>query len=184
MDRQEVTLLLLLDLIAAFDTVDHETTAALHESDFGLANQALLWIKSFLSGRKQRVVVEQKQLRDFDVVTEIPKGSCLGPILFIMYASRLFYVVKKQLPSIQCYADDTQLYLSFRPDSTTSNNYLNLNDTKTEFLVIGSRQQLTKIKFDSIRVGSTEIQKVSSVRNLGAWFDTSMTMTTHWQGLH
>ena len=94
---------------------------------------------------------------------------------------------------------DTQLYLSLRPDSTTSqdeavfsmercisdirawmtNNYLKLNDTKTEFLVIGSRQQLTKIKIDGIRVGSTEIQKVSSVRNLGVWFDTSMTMTTH-----
>ena len=79
---------------------------------------------------------------------------------------------------IQCYADDTQLYLSFRPDSTTSQDDLKVN-TKTEFLVIGSRQQLTKIKIDSIRVGSTEIQKVSSVRNLGAWFDTSMTMTTH-----
>lgn len=116
-----------------------------------------------------------------------------------MYASRLFHVVKKHLPNIQCYADDTQLYLSFRPDSTTSqdeavfsmercisdirawmtNNYLKLNDTTTEFLVIGSRQQLTKIKIDSIRVGSTEIQKVSSVRNLGAWFDTSVTMTTY-----
>ena len=60
-----------------------------------------------------------------------------------------------------------------------TNNYLKLNDTKTEFLVIGSRQQLTKIKIDSIRVGPTEIQKVSSVRNLGAWFDTFMTMTTH-----
>ena len=75
-----------------------------------------------------------------------------------MYASRLFHVVKKHLPNIQCYADDTQLYLSFRPDSTTSqdkavfsmercisdirawmtNNYLKLSDTKTEFLVMGS----------------------------------------------
>ena len=56
-----------------------------------------------------------------------------------------------------------------------------MNDTKTKFLVIGSRRQLTKIKIDSlsIRVCSTVIQKVSSVRDLGAWFDTSMTMTTH-----
>lgn len=45
MDMQEVTLLVLLELSAAFDTVDHETTAALLESDFGVANQALLWIK-------------------------------------------------------------------------------------------------------------------------------------------
>ena len=106
MDRQEVTLLVLLDLSAAFETVDHETTATLLESDFGVANQALLWIKSFLSGRKQRVVVEPKQSRHFDVVTGIPQGSCLRPILFITYASRLFHVVKKHLPDIQCYADN------------------------------------------------------------------------------
>ena len=49
-----------------------------------MANQALLWIKSFLSGGKQRVVVEQKQSRDFDVVTGIPQGSRLGSIIFIM----------------------------------------------------------------------------------------------------
>ena len=120
MDRQEVTLLVLLELSAAFDTVDHETTAALLESDFGVANGALLWIKSFLSGPKQRVVVEQKQSRDFDVVTGITQGICLGPILFIMYASCLFHVVKKHLPNIQCYVYDTQLYLSVRPASTTS----------------------------------------------------------------
>ena len=45
MERQEVTLLVVLDLTAAFDTVDHETIAALLESYFGVANQALLWIK-------------------------------------------------------------------------------------------------------------------------------------------
>ena len=106
MDRQDVTLLVLLDLSAAFDTVNHETIAALLESDFGVASQGLLWIKSFLSSRKQRVVVEQKQSRDFDAATGVPQGSCLGPILFIMYASRLFHVVKKHLPNIQCYADD------------------------------------------------------------------------------
>ena len=76
MDRREVTPLVLLDLSAAFDTVNHETIAALLESDFGVANQALLWIKSFLSGRKQRVVVEQKQSRDFDAATGVPQGSC------------------------------------------------------------------------------------------------------------
>ena len=164
-----------------------------------MANQALLRIKSFLSGRKQSVIVEQKQSRDFGGVTGVPQGSCLGLILFILCASRLFHVVKKHLPNIQCYADDTQLYLSFRPDSTRSqdeavssmercisyicawmtNNYLKLNDTKTEFFVIGSRQQLTKVKINSFHVGSTEIQKVSSVLNLGAWFDTSITTTPH-----
>ena len=199
MDRQEVTLLVLLDLSAAFDTIDHETMAALLESDFGVTDKALLWITSFMSGRKQRVVVEQQQSRDFEVTSGVPQGSCLGPIMFIMYASRLFHVVKKHLPNIQAYADDTQLYLSFKPDSSDSQkhailsmercisdikawmaqSYLKLNDSKTDFLIIGSRQQLAKIKITNIHVGPSEIKPVSTVRNLGAWFDTYMTMKTH-----
>jgi hypothetical protein len=199
MDRQEVTLLVLLDLSAAFDTIDHKTLANLLQNDFGVTNKALLWITSFLSGRKQRIMIEQQQSRDFDITTGIAQGSCLGPILFIMYASRLFHVVKKHLPNAQAYADDTQLYLSFKPNTLSSqeeavlsmerciddirgwmaNNYLKLNDCKTEFLIIGSRQQLAKINIDNIRVGSSEIKPVSSVRNLGAWFDSSMTMSTH-----
>lgn len=47
----------------------------------------------------------------------VPQGSCLGPVLFLLYASRLFEVVKKYLPSVHGCADDTQLYVSFHPDS-------------------------------------------------------------------
>ena len=54
-----------------------------------------------------------------------------------------------------------------------------MKSCKTEFLVIGSHQQLNKIKINRLCVGSTEIKKLSSVRNLRAWFDTSMAMTTH-----
>ena len=120
MDRQEVTLLVLLDLSAAFDTIDHNIMVDLLESDFGITDNALSWIKSFLSGRRQCAVIEQQQSRDFDLLSGFPQGSCLGPLLFIMYASRLFHVVKKHLPNVQGYADDTQLYLLFRPTSTAS----------------------------------------------------------------
>jgi hypothetical protein len=117
-----------------------------------------------------------------------------------MYASRLFHVAKQHLPSIQGYADDTQLYMSFRPLSDSSqedaikameasikdirdwmiSHQLLLNDTKTEFIIVGSRQQLAKVNFDSIEVGSsTLIKSVESVRNLGVWFDSHMSMNTH-----
>ena len=56
---------------------------------------------------------------------------------------------------------------------------LKINDSKTEFLIIGSRQQLLKINPCSIRVGSTEIKPVSEVRNLGSWFDSNFSMSTH-----
>ena len=102
MDRQEVTLLVLLDLSAAFDTIDHKTMAELLE----IMDKALFWIKLFLTGRKQPMVVKQQQSHDYDVNSGVPQGSCLGPILFIIYASHLFHVVKKHLPNIQAYADD------------------------------------------------------------------------------
>ncbi|KAL9959480.1 hypothetical protein ACROYT_G032807 [Oculina patagonica] len=97
------------------------------------------------------------------------------------------------------YADDTQIYLSFRPHPPVSqdaalgsiencvadvrawmlSNRLLINDTKTEFVIIGSRQQLSKIHIDKITVGESTIEPVKMVRNLGAWFDSHMSMNSH-----
>ena len=53
------------------------------------------------------------------------------------------------------------------------------NDTKTEFLIIGTRQQLSKVTIDSIEVGDADIKPVQEVRNLGSWFDEHMSMNVH-----
>ena len=108
MDNQQVTLLVLLDLSAAFDTIDHSIMNHILENDFGVTDKALCWLKSFLTDRKQSVIIDNQQSRDFDL-SRVPQGSCLGPILFIMYASRLFHVIKKHLPDVQGYADDTHV---------------------------------------------------------------------------
>ena len=120
MDKQKVTLLVLLDLSAAFDTINHVTMKNVLENDFGFRDTALHRIISFLTDRKQHVVIHKSTSKPSDLSSGVPQGSCLGPILFIMYASRLFHVIDKYLPDAQGYADDTQLYLSFRPDSTSS----------------------------------------------------------------
>ena len=57
MDKQEVTLLILLDLSAAFDSIDHGTMLQILENDFGITDTALWWLSSFLVSRKQRVLV-------------------------------------------------------------------------------------------------------------------------------
>ena len=59
------------------------------------------------------------------------------------------------------------------------NDKLKLNDDKTEFMIIGTSQQLAKVSINSLRVGTATITPVSSARNLGSWFDSKLTMATH-----
>ena len=199
MDKQEVILLVLLDLSSAFDTIDHKLMLDTLEFDFGVTGKALLWLKSFLSDRKQRVHIKKEFSKDYNVNHGVPQGSCLGPVLFLLYISQLFDVVSRHLPSAHGYADDTQLYMSFRPESSIAQNQamlaleecitdmrswllthkLMFKDSKTEFLIIGTRQQLSKIQIDSVKVGGVDIKPVEKVRNLGSWFDNHMSMNIH-----
>ena len=56
---------------------------------------------------------------------------------------------------------------------------LKLNDDKTEFIIIGTRQQLKKVTFNTLRVGNTLVTSLSNAKNLGSWFDAQMNLNTH-----
>ena len=164
------------------------------------------WLRPFghyaegiLSNRKQQILINGSYSSDFVLPQGVPQGSCLGPLLFTLYASKLFDVVESHLPNVHAYADDTQLYISFKPDGSatetdavdalqacirdirtwTVQDKLRLNDAKTEFLIIGTRAQLNKVTINDLQVGEVKVSVVFSVRNLGAWFDANMNMTTH-----
>ena len=199
MNSQHVTLLVLLDLSAAFDTVDYTILLNRLQSKVGILGKALDWFGSYLTGRKQRVSMQGTLSDRFDLKCGVPQGSCLGPLLFIIYSSKLFDIVEHHLPNIHCYADDTQLYLSFKPCSmfnqkqavTAMENCIHdirqwmlqdklmINDAKTEFLVIGTQQQLSKLTISNIRVGDVTISSSIHVRNLGSWFDSRLCMDKH-----
>ena len=108
--------MVLLDLSTAFDTVEHEVLLRRMESSFGVSGTALLWLVSCLEGRSQRIFFNDSYSDSFDLRYGVPQGSCLGPVLFTMYSSKLFEVIETHLPDVLAYADDTQLYLSFNPD--------------------------------------------------------------------
>ena len=94
MDSQRLTLLVLLDQSAAFDTVDHDVLLNRLSTSFGVRGSALHWFPSYLSNRSQSISFDQKLSENFQSAWSVPQGSCLGPLLFMSYASKLFEVIK------------------------------------------------------------------------------------------
>ena len=176
MNKQHVTLLVLLDLSAAFDTVNHNILMS-SLSMLGLEGTALEWFNSYY----QRISVRGCQLERFNVNCGFPQGSCLSPLLFTIYTRSLFDIIKNHLPDVHCYADDTQFYVSFSPKDELGpddalaamercdeeirrwmmRNRLMMNNDKTEFLLIGTKQQLAKININHVKAGSMNIVPMS-----------------------
>ena len=100
-------------LSAGFGTVDHQILLERLSDEVGIRGTALNWFRSYLSDGSQCVCVHGVLSRPFDLNCGVPQGSCLGPLLFLIYASKLFKIVEHYLPDAHCFADDTQLYLSF-----------------------------------------------------------------------
>ena len=102
--------LILLDLSAAFDTIDHEILFEFLEKYVGITGNALQLIKSYFSDRTQRVVIDGI-LSDFaSLVCEVvPQGSVLGPMKFCLYLLPLGVILRKHDNGYHIYADDRQL---------------------------------------------------------------------------
>ena len=119
MEQQQVTLLVLIDLSAAVDTVDHPILFQCLEKQFGFHDPVLSWYKSYLSNRKQCIILNGMQSNIFHLPFGVPQGSCLGPVLFTQYASSLFGIFNKHSVCAHAYADDHQLYTDFSPNQTS-----------------------------------------------------------------
>ena len=113
MSHQQVTCLTLLDLSAAFDTIDHTILLERLSSWFELTSTALSWVKSYLLDRSFNVSIDGAVSPVYQLLYGVPQGSVLGPLLFILYTTPLSTVISNSSANHHLYADDTQLFLSF-----------------------------------------------------------------------
>ena len=110
-DNQEVTILLLLDLSAAFDTVNHAILINRLEKSVGITGNAPNWFVSCLKGRRQCVMINNASSQFAEIKFEVPQGSVLGPILFSLYTLPQAGILKQHGVSYHLYAGDTVVYV-------------------------------------------------------------------------
>ena len=160
MAKGSVTALTLLDLSAAFDTIDHTIFLDRLNGYYGISELALGWFKSYLSGRTQSVKVGSTLSNPVALQHGVPQGSVLGPILFSLYTNPISSIIQSHSSiNYHFYADDTQLYISLSP-ATVNNSFLTFQSI---FLVIRSHQHKvsrTKVVFDSNFTFSDHVSQV------------------------
>ena len=192
------TALVLLDLSAAFDTIDHDTLLSCLSARFGFAGSALKWFRSYLQDRFQSVKIGSSLLNLFKLKFGVPQGYVLGPLLFSLYTTPLGQVIRKYTGvKYHFYADDTQLFIHLSPDDSLksfdrlksclndiqvwmSENKLKLNPDKTEFIVFGAKDRYKWLS-DSFPVNilGNCLSPTDVVRNLGVLFDAKFCFTNH-----
>ena len=199
LDTGKLCVLVLLDLSAAFDTIDHSILLKRLEMTFGIHGTALDWFESYLSNRLQVVKVGEHFSESTSLLFGVPQGSVLGPILFTLYTQPLVDILRKHDMMYHFYADDTQLYKAGSHEDLQNmmtsvemcvseikqwmtGHKLKLNDDKTEIMII-NRHTIPAQHLPSVTINGHPIKLASKVKNLGVILDSELSMAPHISGL-
>ena len=187
--------LVLLDLSATFDTIDHDNLFYILEKYDGIGGSALRLIRSHFCDRTQRVQIDGILSDSSSLLCGVSQGSVLGPMKFCLYLLPLGAILRHHNISYHIYTDETQLYISFKcKDPFTAlesltklnrcisdirvwmiKNKLKINDSKTEFKIFRSPFMNQNLSDLSVSVGDMQFSPSSKMRDLGVVFDQYLT---------
>ena len=193
-DNRQSVLLVLLDLSAAFNTINH-TILLRRLSGYGLSGDVLAWLTSYLCDRTYVVRVKSGVSESDIITTGVPQGTVLGPLLFNVFIAPLTTLLQKHNIRHHLYADDTQLYITFPPTDHTQalarmeacvqdakawlcDNGLVMNNNKSQAIVIHSSSLRTPTSLTRVNICGQLVETSPVIWDLGFNVDANLTMTS------
>ena len=190
-DDGNCTVLLTLDLTAAFDTINHDKLI-LELYNYGIAGTALKWFKSFLSNRSFNVLTHHKSEKN-SLSSGVPQGGILSPTLYILYTTSIESIFKFHNTNYHIYADDNYIYLSFSLHELsntacrinkimydiqywTKEMFLQLNISKNQLIYFGNKPNIEHLynNYPSLQIDNNEIEAKRKIKTLGYIINSSI----------
>ena len=186
----------MIDLSKAFDTINHKLLIKKLDA-YGIQETELSWFHSYLSERKQRVILNGEHSEWTSVTMGVPQGSILGPLLFLLFVNDLPDVVEDC--TVNLYADDTTIYSSDedpkelcsrvekdleRVTAWFKENRLLINVMKTQLMVLTRKGKSHEANEINVKIGDTTLDKKSCVTYLGVKLDKDLSWKVHIENLH
>ena len=200
MEQQQATILVIMDLSAAFNMVHHDILLLVLNRRFGFEGNVPNWVETYLHPRNFKACIGDAKSDFRQLRQSVPQGSVGGPILFNFYCSTITSVIEEKSETyLGAFTDDHNLRKTFKPalpdkekealnamEMSLGNiiewmnmNCLKINLTKTELMYTASRWQIRKCVENSIRVGTDMVERSAQVKLLGTWLDEHLSFEYH-----
>ena len=184
-------------MTSAFDTIDHNILLNRLNYLYGISGTCLSWFRSYLSNRRQSVAIANRISSTNELHYGVPQGSVLGPILFVLYIQPLSNLIRRHS---LLFADNIQIETSILPQHFHSavfcvetcisdvkywmiENKMQLNDEKTECLLIRPNKCTQNLNCTSLSIGHNIISFSTTAKNHGFHFTYGMRIDAHVQDI-